>query len=536
MIGVSLPLSWFISSDAEIKADEVLEFLKKQGVDSVELRTVRPYHEPEDVLKAANTLWDNGFYVTVHGSVTGLETAVADVFAPLGKVLPALRQDKLNVTIHPICENNTEMLLALSDHILDNNYPVTIALENNRKMPDKTEGDSTLLVLEAVTAADRKNVGICFDMGHYAYYVKKNHPDTPDMLPAPEFFKRVIHTHIHATKGLRTHYPLGVYDLQLDEILQKLSFGYFGVYNLELDFPRLKEEWTPLDALAQSIPYLRDHLHYCAKLYDTVRRDFDSWFLSALKCWDTEPEGCNFSLIHSSAYLFHTNGCKWAMDIAFRNARILAKTPARAAELMKDMQMMVLSHGHRDHFEESTIRLLKDSDIIWVVPDFLEERILGLGVRPEKLRVAKRGEVISLFGMDILPFESKHFRSSNGVGVKEYGYYITAPGCPSLAFPVDIRNFNQREDVPMADYCFANVWLEDNSADEESWRSMVEPFAKYMLSFSNKTILLTHLFEDGRPDHKMWRSEHAHAVADKIHALSPETRVIIPRRGECIQL
>ena len=101
---------------------------------------------------------------------------------------------------------------------------------------------------------------------------------------------------------------------------------------------------------------------------------------------------------------------------------------------------------------------------------------------------------------------------------------------------MDIRNFSQKEDIPTADYCFANVWLEDNSADPESWQAMVEPFAKYMLSFSNKNILLTHLYEDGRPDHKMWRAEHAHAAADKIHALSPETRVIIPRRGECIRL
>lgn len=534
MIGVSLPFGWF--TDPESAPDGILQRLKALGVGSVELRTVRPHHAPEDVLSAAQTLWDAGLRVTVHGSATSVATAVDDIFTPLRALLRNLRQDKLNVTIHPVCEDNTALLLALSDHILENGYPVTIALENNRLLPDKTEGDSAALVLAAVKAAQRDNVGICFDMGHYAYYVKKNHPDTPELLPDKEFWKYVIHTHIHAMNGLRTHFPLGAYELQLDAILNRLSFEYFGVYNLELDFPRIAKQWTPDAALAQSVPYLQSHLHYCAKLYDTVRQSFDGWFHSALKCWDSPAEGTTFSLIHSSAYLFQTNGFKWAMDIAFRNARLLAKTPAQAGTLLKDLQLMLLSHGHRDHYEESTIRALAENDTLWIVPDFLEERTLALGLRPEKLLIARPGEKLSVGSLEILPFESKHFRPVSGAGVREYGYYITAPGCPSMVFPVDIRDFSQREDIPKADYCFANVWLEDNSADPDSWQPMVEPFAKYMLSFSDKNIFLTHLYEDGRPDHKMWRGEHAQAAEDMLRSLSPDTRIRIPQRGECIRL
>ena len=340
MIGVSIPFGWF-SDGTDI--DSVLRLLKQQGAGSVELRTVRPHHEPAAVLQAAECLWEQGFYVTVHGSVSSLEMAVEDVFAPLEQLLAALRQDKLNVTVHPITEDNCAMLVALSDYILAHNYPVTIALENNRKLPDKTEGDSVALVLDAVTRADRDNVGICFDMGHYAYYVKKNCPETPDILPGKEFWKRVIHTHIHALNGLRTHFPLGAYELPLKEYLDALSFEYFGVYNLEPDFPRLAPVWTPEAAIEQSLPVLRESLHYCAKLYDTVRQSFDGWFVSALRCWESEGEGATFSLIHSSSYLFSTNGTKWGMDIAFRNARKLAKTPAQAANLLQDMDFMVLS-------------------------------------------------------------------------------------------------------------------------------------------------------------------------------------------------
>ena len=532
MIGVSLPFGWF--SDGTNYAP-ILQLLKQQGVGSVELRTVRAHHTPESVLQAAKVLWSEGFQITVHGSVTGEATAIGELFEPLRLLWDDFGQERLNVTIHPIVGDNAAMLIALSDYILENGLPVTVTLENNRLMPDKTQGDSAALVLEAVEKADRDNIGICFDMGHYAYYVKKNCPDTPDLLPPKAFWKRVRHTHIHAMNDLRTHWPLDGYALPLEQILAKLSFEYFGVYNLELDFPRIARDWTPEAALSNSIPYLRSKLHYCAGLYDTVREQFDGWFRSALEVAKAPDTGTTFALIHSSSYLFKTNGCLWGMDIAFRNARILAKTPAMAKELLKPMQLLVLSHGHRDHYEESTLKLLGENDTLFLVPDFLEERTLSLGIAPEKLVIARPGEKVSLFGMEFLPFVSSHFRP-DGKGVREYGYYVTAPGCPSMAFPVDIRDFSKREDVPAADYCFANVWLKDDSAHRENWAPVAQPWAKYMLSFSQKNIFLTHLYEDGRPDDRMWRAEHAQAVTEELNQASPSTRVRIPKRGERIRL
>ena len=528
MIGVSLPFGWF-SDGTDIGG--ILQLLKNQGVGSVELRTVRPHHEPQAVLDAANILWDAGFQITVHGSVKLAETAISEVFDPLKLLLPGLRQEKLNITIHPIVGDNAAMLVALSDHILENNYPVTIALENNSKLPDKTEGDSVALVQAAVEQADRPNVGICFDMGHYAYYIKKNCPDTPDLLPGKEFWKRVIHTHIHAMRELKTHFPLGAYELPLESYLSKLSFEYFGVYNLELDFPRIAPDWEPIPALEQSLPYLKSKLHHCARLYDEVRENFDSWFSSALRVWETSENA--FSLIHSSSFLFHTNGCKWGMDIAFRNSRFLAKTPAQAATLLAPMQLMVLSHGHRDHYEESTLKVLANNNTLFLIPDFLEERTLGLGIPAEKLVIARPGEAVTLFGITFLPFESSHYRP-NGKGVREYGYYVTASGCPSMVFPVDIRDFAKKADLPKADICFSNVWLEDNSVD--GWDAIVEPWAEYMLKFSQKQIYLAHLYEDGRPDDRMWRREHADAVREELLRRNPSISVHIPQRGEVISL
>ena len=111
MIGVSLPFKWFADGT---DTEGILSLLRSQGVGSVELRTVRPEHAPEAVLQAAEYLWENGFQITVHGSVKTVETAVADVFAPLAQLLPKLRQEKLNVTVHPVVGDNCAMVTALA--------------------------------------------------------------------------------------------------------------------------------------------------------------------------------------------------------------------------------------------------------------------------------------------------------------------------------------------------------------------------------------------------------------------------------------
>ena len=161
--------------------------------------------------------------------------------------------------------------------------------------------------------------------------------------------------------------------------------------------------------------------------------------------------------------------------------------------------------------------------------------MLTLGFPASQICIAHPGESLQLCGLTILSFVSSHFRVT-GKGVSEYGYYVTAPNSPSLVFPVDIRDFSKKADIPLADYCFANIWLEDNSADPISWQAQIYPFCQYMLRFSTNTIFLTHLYENGRPDDKMWRTEHAEAVLDRFAASSPDTKVLIPKPGEVMDL
>lgn len=111
---------------------------------------------------------------------------------------------------------------------------------------------------------------------------------------------------------------------------------------------------------------------------------------------------------------------------------------------------------------------------------------------------------------------------------------VTAPGCPSLVFPVDIRDFSGEPQAQPGDYCFANLWLEDTSL--QGWQAHLPQWAAYMAGFTSKHIVITHLYEDGRPDDKMWRAEHAEAAARALADRDRNLQIRIPQRGEVLVL
>ena len=539
MIGVSLSPAMILNDLSENGASyQLLKTLKDEGVDSVELRSIQPGSSPDVALQAANRLWDMGFQITVHGAIKEAETAVAGVFEPLKKVLYHLRQRELVVTVHPTVWDNVAILTAMSDYIIENKLPVKIALENNRLLPTKEEGDSTALVLDVVKKVDRANIGINFDMGHYTYYLGKNHPDKPIFLPDKEFFERVIHTHIHGMNGLTTHDPLTGDNLPMKEYFDALGYHYLGVYNIELTFARFEKKYTPLEALVLSVQTLKKNLPFYAVLYHDLRKNFDAQFRSVLAEIKKDAPGTRMGLIQSSAYLFNTNGFKWALDPAFLLAYDLATTPAQIPELMKDLDLIIISHGHGDHLEKRTVELLSQTEIRWLIPDFLVEKATSYGVRPEKMIVAYEDQPVQIGELTITPFKGHHFRPNNGPGLTEYGYYVTAPDSPSMIFPVDTRNYaiENMPQVPEADYCFAHVWMGDGNCLEESYSPMEEKFANFMLHLSSRNIFLGHIYVNSSRDDKMWKERHARIITAEILRQSPDTVVRTLRRGEVIRL
>ena len=538
MIGVSLAYDWLAGREGLLgDVNTVLKNLRELDVDSIELRTVFLRHDPHEVLRVAEMLWKNGFQITVHAKAHSRETAIEEVFSPISEVLKNLRQEKLTVVIHPVRGDNAAMLCELADYRDAHGYPVTVALENNRLLPDKSEGDCAATVLDAVIAANRKNVGICFDMGHYAYYWKKNRVGEDFQLPPKEFISRVVHTHIHALNGLKTHFPLGSYELPLQEIFERLSYKYFGVYNLELDFPRFKDEVSDLyAALSRSVEYLKEALPQCARVYREIQKHFDGNFENSRSILE-KSKGCCCSLLGASSYLFNTNGYRWCVDPSFRNAYELAKAPHGVEESLKDLELILITHSHADHFEEATVRQLANNDTKWVIPDFMKEKAISYGISPEKMILVKAGDTLNAGPLTIRVFEGRHFRPDTGKGTRAYGYYVTAKNAPSVVFPSDVRDYSVKNlpELPQADYCFAHVWMGDRS-DLADFGEYPKQVAEYMLNFSNKNLIFAHLYENGRKDSQMWTKSHACLLEKAAKENYPEIKTVIPKIGEILKL
>ena len=551
MIGVSLPTDWL--SDGTGPSEEraaLLRELRQAGVDSVELRTVGPETPPQAVAAAAALLKKEGFGVTVHGAVRSVETAVRDVFDPLQELLADRDGAPLTVTVHPIDGDNAAMLRALAEKIERDALPVRIALENERRLPDRQEGDSVALVTQAVCAVDSPHIGICFDMGHYLYWCLKNRPEQvhEDTLPLPDaaFLQRVIHTHIHALNGTETHYPLKGYRLPLAALLAGMAFNYFGVYDIELSFDRFAAVCPPRQALTESVAALYAALPHCARLYRRTRLHFTDWMRSASRVltpdgvWtDAELGGdAAFGFVHASVYLFRTGGVRWAMDPALRYASFLSDGPDHIKECFAGVKYVLLTHDHVDHTEKETVQQLAEMGVQFVLPPFVASYLREWGVPAQQMTVVEAGKAVTLDGLTVLPFEGQHYRPGTRLGVPEYGYIVSTPGGPTLAFPGDVRDFSTEDlpPLPRADVVFAHMWMGDGDCLRTDYAPYDDALAAFALHFSDKAVFLTHLYENGRMDKDLWRVQHAEIAAAALRRQNPGTQAIIPCCGQVFRI
>lgn len=548
MLGTSLPFKYLLSGEGHglLPRDELLARLHDAGCSSIELRSVPPSTPPADVLAAASYVWNAGMKITLHGSVKSATSAVSDIFNPISLLLKELHRNgnELIVVIHPIAGDDTpaanvEMLKALAAYISENRLRVRIALENNRKLPNGSEGDSMSLVLDAVTGADNSAVGICFDMGHWLYHVKTSGSGVSDIMPPESFRRRIIHTHIHALDGLKTHFPLiNPYELPLKRYIEFMAYGYFGLYNLELDFPRFEEGCDTAKALLGSLKAIDTVLPHCTRLYDDVRRNFVDRLKNACSIFEMQDSGTHMAVLQSSAYVFNTNGYGWAMDVSLRSAAKLTNAVSLLPALFAKCRLMIISHSHADHFEESTVRRLAPLQIKWVIPDFLVCRAKEYGLNSDRIIVARADSTLDIGPLCITPFESQHFRADTGEGVREYGYHVSAAGSPNILFPVDVRDYSTRglEQLGCTNAIVGHVWLGDENGTTGSFAPYDSDMAEFLLYFGARKIILSHLYEIGRDDSGMWRREHAEHIKRMIHKRSPDTEVIIPSPGKIFRI
>ena len=278
--GISLPWDYLSDSCISKEAVEIkrgfgtarvfLSLLKAEGVSSIELRHRKKDLSRDELYKAAETVVNAGFSITIHGDALPVpEDFDYDNLFPWNKIIQSLHKDfgnTVTVTFHPIiAEDNEDLSAKLTSETLkilsryQNNSIYSYVLENQRSKGYIDPAVSFEGVVNMVKKIPDNKIGICWDMGHsYSNTVNYNHP----LFPPKEFLERVTHTHIHDLGPTgRTHWPFKENNVPLKENIELLkSAGYSGIYNLELSFDRFADDPEIKEMVIGSIRALRNFM------------------------------------------------------------------------------------------------------------------------------------------------------------------------------------------------------------------------------------------------------------------------------------
>jgi sugar phosphate isomerase/epimerase len=278
-IGFSLPPAYLVQRDTSPdnvwiralgKPEDALRQLKERGLNSVELRMVRPGMDPALIRAALDVVTQAGLGFTIHGLLPPSEdqTGAVEGF-PLWELADHIREKQGEATIPLHAKFRTEgaLELVIADTVSalrrlleeceQRRAPFRFALEINKSKARVDPSFTWDGVSAIVREVNHPALGICWDFGH-AFY--NHHIGLIPAEPPASFLEKVMHTHIHdVSPEYKTHWPLREGRVPVARHCESLhSVGYAGVYNLELDPPRYPNYENLKDALLDSVLALKE--------------------------------------------------------------------------------------------------------------------------------------------------------------------------------------------------------------------------------------------------------------------------------------
>jgi hypothetical protein len=229
-------------------------------------------------------------------------------------------------------------------------------------------------------------------------------------------------------------------------------------------------------------------------------------------------------MMYSANYLLRTAGLRWAVDPLLLSSRIGGFSMPHAAEDLRSLDWIVLTHAHLDHLDLPLLARLADQPIRWVIPGHLLPLVCAqVNIPTDRMVVPLNGVPISLGPVTLYAFDGLHF--DRGHGVPATGYLAEFNQTQWL-FPGDTRCY-VRSALPNfgpLDGVFAHLWLGRGGALEPH-PALLEPFCQFFSDLNPTRLVVTHLEEWRREDPDRWGAAHYRQVAACLVKLNPKMQV-----------
>ena len=262
-----------------------IDFLQSLGISSIEVRIYNQTRNFSDYEAALSMIQGKGLTTTIHGELSN--TVVASrIDSDYPSLLPMLEQlnQAITMPIHAsqgmsdevnYAARTAQILHTWGNELNQKTHQLQFAVENNRVKNVNDPGNTVQGVLDMVTTINRKDVGICWDMGHYYSNLLSGKEMIPEQFESDPllnlFCQHVVHTHIHGiNKEQITHFPIRTErDLPLQSFVQLLEQNHYkGIYNLELSLERWPEQEDPRQLIAETVQYVQHVITTCRKDLD----------------------------------------------------------------------------------------------------------------------------------------------------------------------------------------------------------------------------------------------------------------------------
>ena len=119
-----------------------------------------------------------------------------------------------------------------------------------------------------------------------------------------------------------------------------------------------------------------------------------------------------------------------ATDLAVEYGGRIGPSPVSALELAEVLDVSFVTHGHGDHFDRKTTRILVEhSKCLFVIPESTIDIARDLGIPDDRLIVARPREPLEVKGIRIEPIRAIHGNANFAVyyeaNLQDVGYLIT---------------------------------------------------------------------------------------------------------------